>query len=101
MNGRPHPATPIANHRPNRELPTNRLRFQTPLAIIFVALLAGAAFGLLHGIRLHAPDKADLATFGSVQEIGVGLFTTYLYPFELTSILLLVAAVGAIYLARR
>src|SRR5213083_583168 len=27
---------------------------------------------------------------------SVGLFTTYLYPFELTSILLLVAAIGAI-----
>ena len=28
------------------------------------------------------------------------LFTTYLYPFELTSLILLVAAVGAIYLSR-
>ena len=36
-----------------------------------------------------------------MQSIAVGLFTTYLYPFELTSILLLVAAIGAIYLSRR
>ena len=37
----------------------------------------------------------------TVQSIAVGLFTTYLYPFELTSILLLVAAIGAIYLSRK
>jgi NADH-quinone oxidoreductase subunit J len=42
-----------------------------------------------------------MSVFGTVQSIGVGLFTTYLYPFELTSILLLVAAIGAIYLSRK
>jgi len=41
-----------------------------------------------------------LPLFGSVQAIGLGLFTDYLFPFELTSILLLVAAIGAIYLSR-
>jgi NADH-quinone oxidoreductase subunit J len=86
---------------PARELPTQRLRFQVPLSILFVALLAGAAYGLLRGIHLRAPSAGDLASFGTVQQIAMGLFTTYLYPFELTSVLLLVAAVGAIYLARR
>jgi hypothetical protein len=33
--------------------------------------------------------------------IGAGLFTTYLLPFEVTSILLLMAVVGAMTLARR
>ena len=33
--------------------------------------------------------------------IGTGLFTTYLLPFEITSILLLMAIVGAMTLARR
>jgi NADH-quinone oxidoreductase subunit J len=55
---------------------------------------------MLSGVRLRAPQQADLSVFGSVQQIGVGLFTAYLFPFELTSILLLVAAVGAIYLSR-
>ena len=36
-----------------------------------------------------------------MQSIAAGLFTTYLYPFELTSLLLLVAAIGAIYLSRK
>ena len=33
--------------------------------------------------------------------IGAGLFTSYLLPFEITSILLLMAIVGAMSLARR
>jgi NADH:ubiquinone oxidoreductase subunit 6 (subunit J) len=56
---------------------------------------------MLQGIQYRQPESTDLSVFGSVQSIAVGLFTTYLYPFELTSILLLVAAIGAIYLSRR
>ena len=38
---------------------------------------------------------------GTAQEIGVLLFTTYLLPFEVTSVLILIALVGAIVLARK
>ena len=42
---------------------------------------------------------ADAAwQFGDVVPVAELLFTKYLYPFELTSILLLVAIVGAIVL---
>ncbi|MGH7758699.1 MAG: NADH-quinone oxidoreductase subunit J family protein [Candidatus Dormibacteria bacterium] len=37
---------------------------------------------------------------GQVQTLGEQLFTTFLLPFEVTSLLLLVAAVGAVYLSR-
>jgi NADH-quinone oxidoreductase subunit J len=40
-------------------------------------------------------------TFGSVQDVGMLLYTTYLYPFELTGVLLLVAIVGAVVIAKR
>ena len=63
--------------------------------------LLGLIWAMLQGIQYRTPDKADLSIFGTVQSIGMGLFTTYLYPFELTSILLLVAAIGAIYLSRK
>jgi NADH:ubiquinone oxidoreductase subunit 6 (subunit J) len=56
---------------------------------------------MLAGVQYRQPDKTDLSLFGTVQSIAVGLFTTYLYPFELTSLLLLVAAIGAIYLSRK
>ena len=39
--------------------------------------------------------------FGSVEELAERLFSGHLLPFELTSILLLVAVVGAVVLARR
>jgi NADH-quinone oxidoreductase subunit J len=38
---------------------------------------------------------------GGVREIGRALFTTYLLPFEVTSILILIAILGAIVLARK
>ena len=38
---------------------------------------------------------------GNVQSTGTALYTTFLLPVEVTSVLLLVAAVGAVYLAMR
>ncbi len=38
---------------------------------------------------------------GTVENIGKELFTTFLFPFEVTSILLLAAIVGAVILAKR
>jgi len=38
---------------------------------------------------------------GSPQAIGKALFTTYLLPFEVTSVLILIAIIGAIVLARK
>ena len=40
-------------------------------------------------------------TGGSPKDIGMALFTTYLLPFEATSILILIAIIGAIVLARK
>ena len=40
-------------------------------------------------------------TGGGVREIGRALFTHYLLPFEVTSILILIAILGAIVLARK
>ena len=39
--------------------------------------------------------------FGSVRNVAETMFTEYLYPFELTGILLLVAVVGAVVIAKR
>ncbi|HKW73118.1 MAG TPA: NADH-quinone oxidoreductase subunit J [Candidatus Dormibacteraeota bacterium] len=91
----------IALLGPARELGRGRLRFQTALSGLFVLALLGLMYSLIQGIQYRQPDKTDLSIFGTVQWIGAYLFTNYLYPFELTSILLLVAAVGAIYLSRK
>ena len=91
----------IALLGPARELGRGRLRFQTWLSALFVLVLLGLMWSLFQGAQYRQPDKTDMSFFGTVQSIAVGLFTTYLYPFELTSILLLVAAIGAIYLSRK
>lgn len=41
------------------------------------------------------------AAFGTIEEVGSQLFTVYLLPFELTSVLLLIAIIGAVLLAKR
>src|ERR1700728_4321680 len=38
---------------------------------------------------------------GNVKQLGTAVFTTYLYAFEVTSVLLIIAVVGAVLLARR
>ena len=91
----------IALLGPARESGPGRLRFQAGLSGLFVLALFGLIYAMLQGVQYRSPEHPDLNVFGTVQSIAVGLFTTYLYPFELTSVLLLVAAIGAIYLSRR
>jgi NADH-quinone oxidoreductase subunit J len=45
--------------------------------------------------------RGDAAAISSVQQVGTVLFTDYMFAFEATSILILVAMVGAVVLARR
>jgi NADH-quinone oxidoreductase subunit J len=68
-----------------------------PLAI---ALLGSLAFFVQ---RLYPRDMVHFGGFqgGSALAVGRALFTTYLLPFEITSILVLIAIVGAIVLARK
>ena len=37
----------------------------------------------------------------NIQKLGQSIFTRYLFPFEITSVLLVIAVVGAVVLARR
>jgi NADH-quinone oxidoreductase subunit J len=39
--------------------------------------------------------------FGTIEAVGTSLFTTYLLPFELAAVLLLIAVIGAVILAKR
>ncbi len=69
--------------------------------VLAVLLLAAVGYGLITG-RLHQPT-GNAATFGqgSVEAIAGALYTDYLLPFEMTSVLLLVGMVGAVVLARK
>jgi NADH-quinone oxidoreductase subunit J len=66
-----------------------------------------AEFLLLIGYVAHelAPDSAGVKfggfTGGGPDQVGRSLFTVYLLPFEVTSVLILIALLGAIVLARK
>ena len=70
----------------------------------FGALLALALVGQLIWVVLgsrRAPVAFAGEAVSSVAAIGRVLFTEYAFPFEVTSVLILVALVGAVVLARR
>ena len=82
--------------------PTNALPWQRPLAI-FLGVILFAESGYLLFIRKAATGDIPqpIQIFGSPQDVGQALFSSYLLPFEVTSVLLLIAMVGAIVLAAR
>jgi NADH-quinone oxidoreductase subunit J len=76
------------------------------LAMRCAAVLVGSLF-LLAGVRFFTVSRElgmsspAPAGFGSTEELAKRLFTRYLFAFETTSVLLLVAIVGAVVLAKR
>jgi len=89
------------------ERPAFRLRYLVPTAILFAALLAAEASFVIFTVQTspyqqaHPSASANPSEVGLTASIGRGLFTQYLLPFEITSLLLLMAIVGAMTLARR
>jgi NADH-quinone oxidoreductase subunit J len=70
--------------------------FALVLAIeLFIAMLGSALKGISGKGAPYIPG------FGSPRQIGTLFLTKYLFPFEVASLLLLVAAIGAVVLARR
>lgn len=68
------------------------------MGVLMIAQLAIAFFGQPTGY-IQLSDKAALN--GTAESIGTVLFTEYLFPFEAISLLLLVAIVGSILLAKK
>jgi NADH-quinone oxidoreductase subunit J len=69
-----------------------------PVVIALLALLAWFVQRIYSpGVGVHFGGF----TGGTAADIGRALFTTYLLPFEITSILVLIAIVGAVVLARK
>ena len=88
------------------ELPKAQvLPWQKPLASVLAIILAVEATFLLVTKARPAGDvlQPEIAvnSMDNLRELGLSLFSTYLLPFEVTSILLLVAMVGAIVLTKK
>ncbi len=77
------------------------LKIVTPL--LFVALL-GEVFFIARSVTTAAPPlvtKVGEHPYGTIENIGEAMFSNYLFPFEATSVLILMAMVGALVLARK
>ena len=80
-----------------------RLTYLIPVGVLLAAVLVGEAAFML-SLGSDAPALALPAAgsdVGLTASIGTGMFTKYLLPFEVTSVLILMALVGAITLARQ
>jgi len=82
---------------------TENIKFQRPLALLFGAGLAGITVFTVRAAFEKTPftglDEANAS--GNVQGLGRLLFSHYLFPFEVTSLLLIVAAIGAMVIGKR
>ncbi len=73
----------------------------------YLAILLGAfALILLYPVlnsfeSAPTPRGMELAGSGSIGQIGQALFSEYLLPFEVTSVLILIAIIGVVVLASR
>ncbi|MEK6752452.1 MAG: NADH-quinone oxidoreductase subunit J [Chloroflexota bacterium] len=84
---------------------TSDLPWQKPLAFTLALVLVVESVYLIvsraqPNLGITAPD-ASLNTMDSLHQMALELFSKYLLPFEVTSILLLVAMVGAIVLTKQ
>ncbi len=82
-------------------------------AFLGLTLLTEGILLVIRGAMPEQPASASVATgmaqggtsaaplVGNTETIGEVLFSTYLYPFEIASLILLVAMIGAIVLAKR
>ncbi|MBO8165408.1 MAG: NADH-quinone oxidoreductase subunit J [Brevibacillus sp.] len=72
------------------------------LSILVVAVFFVIAFwGIQSTPWVAPPDNAAAVQEDNATQLGVEIFTRFVIPFELTSVLLLVALVGAIILAKK
>ena len=86
-----------------KEARTPFLKKWIALAVTIVALLTGEMFALLlmGGQWQSSSYLLQTGEMSSVRDLSMILFTDFLFPFEVVSVILLVALVGAIILTRQ
>jgi NADH-quinone oxidoreductase subunit J len=77
------------------------LKWQRPVAIVLGLLLIGEGiYALLNRVGIALLTNPATEAMADPKALGLLLYTKYSLPFEITSILLLAAAVGAVVLTR-
>lgn len=86
-------------HARSGEEQPSKLPGQRVVAVVLSAAFYAAIVAVLRSTR-SAPVPAVDAEFGSAQFVGRALFTTYVLPFELASIVLIVGIIAAVVIGR-
>jgi NADH-quinone oxidoreductase subunit J len=84
----------------NEAVESQKSTLQKMAAIISAGVLMILMIGALKGAQAVVGDTIAPNEIGLVKNLGKILFTDYLLPFEITSILLLAAMVGAVMLGK-
>ncbi len=84
-------------------VPEDRLPVERATTTRVLGVIAAGIFVLESAVlaRRYWIPKGPAAEVGTVEAVGRALFTDYLLAFEITSVLLLAAVIGAIALAKR
>lgn len=78
-----------------------RRRFVWALGIGAALLLCAGLVSVMTRSEPPAEPVAAMELFGSPESLAKNLFTDFVLPFEIVSVLLLVAIIGAVVLAKR
>ncbi len=81
-----------------------RFNQQGPVALFLgvVLLTEAALLAVSRGFTVATPDPGrEGAAVGNTESIGEVLYSTYLFPFEIASLILLVAMIGAVILSKK
>jgi NADH-quinone oxidoreductase subunit J len=84
----------------NQETEPHKSNFLKFAATICAGLLLIVFVGSLRGTEMLAQQNAGPKDIGVVESLGKVLFTDFLLPFEISSVLLLAAMVGAVMLGK-
>jgi NADH-quinone oxidoreductase subunit J len=82
--------------------PLNRLRYLYAVGAVLGVMLLAQTFFIFYAV-MRAPNHAvnETETVGETLSIGQAMYTEYLLPVEIVGILLLMAIIGGVILARK
>ncbi|MCX6055530.1 MAG: NADH-quinone oxidoreductase subunit J [Chloroflexi bacterium] len=79
-----------------------QMKWQRPLAILLgAAIMIEGIYALITRVAVTLTTTEASKVLADPRTLGISLYTKYSLPFEITSVILLVAAIGAVVLTKR
>jgi NADH-quinone oxidoreductase subunit J len=79
-----------------------QMKWQRPLAFVLAgAILVEGVYALITRVAVTVTTSPETLALTDPKSLGISLYTKYSLPFEITSVILLVAAIGAVVLTKK